>query len=507
MRIRRSSGLALALLALSGLGASAGEGLDREGRQWAPYLEWSLENPTFSGNPYDLEATATFVHPESGETHTTGMFFVGGKTWKFRFTATRPGVWTFTTASPDADLAGKSGKVTVAPNPGVPGFVTAFGSKWGRTGTDRAFVPQLVMYATPDLFYNKPEKVDADIKTFLVEHGFNGFHTYVCCRWFDLHEMASNKIRSDDPNPDPRTFEALEMLITKTHAAGGIVHLWAWGDESRHWTPARWGKNGKADQRLQRTVAARLGPLPGWSMGYGFDNFEWVTEAGLRAWHACMHEHLGWFHFLGARADKNQLTQLYEGLDYASYEQHRPDYAKYAETIGKRPGKPSFSEDRFRVRQGGGYAYKDYDEAMTRRGLWHSTLAGGVASIWGRLDGQSSALGSKPYDHPEWIKTWAELFKSRFRRDLVRESRITDGACLRSPDNRRYVFYREACSAIRMDLAGMAAPLKAIAVDTMKPYGELDLGTLKVENQVWSAPYKSDWAIAIGDFASQEAPR
>ena len=53
----------------------------------------------------------------------------------------------------------------------------------------------------------------------------------------------------------------LELLITKVHAAGGLVHIWAWGDEARRWTPVRWGKNGKVDKRLQRYIAARLGPL------------------------------------------------------------------------------------------------------------------------------------------------------------------------------------------------------------------------------------------------------
>ncbi len=138
------------------------------------------------------------------------------------------------------------------------------------------------MYATPERYHGKPEKIDTDITSFMTGHGFNGFHTYVCRRWFDIGEMRSDHIKSKDPNPDPRTFEALESLITKVHAAGGVVHIWAWGDEARRWTPARWGKNGTADQRLHRYIVARLGPLPGWTMGYGFDNFEWVNEDDLQ---------------------------------------------------------------------------------------------------------------------------------------------------------------------------------------------------------------------------------
>ena len=110
-------------------------------------------------------------------------------------------------------------------------------------------------------------------------------------------------------------------------------------------------------------------------MGYGFDLFEWVDGKQLAQWHDFMHAQLGWLHLLGARAGTNWLAQLSEALDYASYEQHRPDYEKYVQTIDRRPDKPSFSEDRLRIRQSSRYATKDYSTERTRRGLWHSAMA------------------------------------------------------------------------------------------------------------------------------------
>ena len=134
----------------------------------------------------------------------------------------------------------------------VAGFMTHFGSKWGRLGTDRAFVPQYVMYCDPPAFARRPDRIDADIRTFFVEHGFNGFHIALLCRWFDFDKLRSHEIASPSPNPDPRTFEALELLLGKVHAAGGVVHIWAWGDEQRRMTPKKWGINGAVDRRLQR---------------------------------------------------------------------------------------------------------------------------------------------------------------------------------------------------------------------------------------------------------------
>lgn len=470
--------------------------LDKVGTQWFPSIEWSFDNPTYSGNPYDLVATVIFKHRESGESRTTEMFYAGGNFWKFRFTGTRVGTWTFTTASRDPDLDGLSGTVTINPNPGVAGFVTQYGNKWGWLGINKAFVPQFVMYESPSAYYNNPGKIDEDIQTFFVEHGFNAFHTRVYCRWFDINQESSDAI--SEPNPDRRTFEALELLITKVHAAGGVVHIWAWGDEERRQTPVRWGINGAEDKRLQRYIAARLGPFPGWTMGYGFDLFEWVSGSQLSEWHDFMHEHMGWPHYLGARSSTNSLDQLTEAMDYSSYEQHKPDYDKYVETIERRSSKPSFSEDRFRIRNEG--FSKDYAMDETRRGLWNSTMAGGVANIWGNLVG-SSGYFSNVYPNPEQIKTYSEFFEHRFLKDMIRDNNITDCVCLKRPSNAHYIFYKEDALSIRMDLSDMRGSQPAIVVDTKLSYKEINLGQLSPTNQDWNAPYRSDWAIAVGEFS------
>lgn len=510
-RSKRKSMLAIAFAGLliwsvSDSVVNAVDNLSRAGKQWVP-LDWELKNSKYEGNPFDLSAKVNFVHDGSGEKITTGMFYVGKDTWRFRFTGTRSGKWHFTTNSKAAALNGKSGLVTVAANPEGHGFVTSFGNKWGWSGTGKVFVPQLAMYALPDQFYQKPDQIDRDIQTFLVEHGFNGFHTMVFCRWFDITQDRSGNISNKDPNPDLRTFEALELLIRKTYASGGMVHIWAWGDESRRQTPIRLGgKNGKADKRLQGYIAARLGPQPGWTMGYGYDLFEWVREKDLRQWHHYMHQQMGWPHLLGGRSGGPRhykagvkFPQIYEGLDYSSYEQHRPTYEAYVATLEARPNKPSFSEDRFRIRPWG-YPEKDYNQELTRRGLWHSALAGGVANIWGKLEKKTGGVGSMPYPRPEWIKTYSVFFQNRFLKDMYRNNKITNGVCLMRPTKRHYVFYKEDAGELHMDLTQMKGAQKALAVDALKPYQAIDLGKLQPRNQTWKAPYKSDWALAVGEF-------
>ena len=245
-------------------------------------------------------------------------------------------------------------------------------------------------------------------------------------------------------------------------------------------------------------------------MGYGFDLWEWASESQLQGWHNYMHAHMGWSHYLGARSQKNELSQLYEGMDYSSYEQHRPDYNKYVETIEARPSKPSFSEDRFRVRDEG--RDKDYNMEDTRRGLWDSTMAGGIANIWGHLlnspssGAPSGGEASGPYPKPEWIKTWAEFFDGRFLRDMVRANSITNGVCLKHPNNTQFVFYKESTSSIQMNLTTMSGAQRAVAVDAKLPYLEIDMGKLTASEHTWIAPYDSDWAIAVGEFRQNLNP-
>ncbi len=346
------------------------------------------------------------------------------------------------------------------------GSVTNFGNKWGWTGTNEAFVPQLAMYGTPANFHNNPAKIDVAVQTFIVDHGFNGFHVSVACRWFDLDEPDCTSISGSAPNIDVRTFDALEDLITKTHAAGGMVHIWMWGDAERGQNPSvrpDWGGlNGSVEMNLLQEIANRLGPLPGWTMGYGFDVDEWATQAQATTWHNSLQSFLPQFHFLGARpagpntgTNHSAFISWNQGFDYSSYEHHKPTYDVYTAALDALPGKPVMSEDRFRIRNPP--RSKDYTPDETRQGLWNSSMAGGVANIWGNLtNGGSHATGSAPYPNAEQIKTYSLFFESRFKKDMTSSSSGTIRSLTR-PSNTDYIFYQNSTSSIQMDLSGMGS--------------------------------------------------
>jgi hypothetical protein len=158
-------------------------------------------------------------------------------------------------------------------------------------------------------------------------------------------------------------------------------------------------------------------------------------------------------------------------------------------------GRPILYERRF---------YHNRDNAWTmertRRAMWQFTLAGGAGGWWGR----HHSLGANPYPNPEQMQTFARFWQDRFLLELEPASQLTDGVALRTPDHANYLFYKEDASAITLNLSNAATPLPAVAVDTKLAYAEINLGSLAAESQTWTAPYMSDWAIAVGTF--EETP-
>ncbi len=494
---------------------------------YGDYLEWSLTNNNYSGNAFDLQATATFTHQPTGQTITTPMFHDRDGRWKFRFTGTRVGQWSVQTQSSDGDLNGWSGSITVNPASDTNrGFLVGSGRKWARqvaSGSDlgiEAALPQFAMYKQRPKDYASQATVDSAITTFIDQHGFTGFHLpSMGGYWFD-YDRSDNKVNSGMTEPDARTFEALERLITRTHAAGGSVHIWAWGDNQRQQTSEslNGGEEGAIAKRLEKYIAARLGPLPGWSMGYGFDLDEWTTRSNVENWTRRINSQSGWDHLLGGRpegpnhgTDHSGDDDWNKNLPYASYEHHKPDYDVYVAALGANHGgdKPVFSEDRFRMRNEG--RDKDYSEADTRRGLWRATMAGGVANTWGNLipHDANHQSGSASYPNKQQIKTWSTFWvdNGHFTIDMERANQYTGGGAvaLANSDKDRIVVYHENSDRVSVNVAGLNTTYNVFAVDATGNYQEIPLGQVS-GNTTINLPHKSDWAIVLTTGAPPPPP-
>lgn len=409
---------------------------------WECY-EFTLDEP--------VAGPITIQHTE-GETHQTLAFEDAGQ-MKFRFTPSQAGNWKFS--------VGGSIDISAVQPDYAKGFVVANGINWVRSATGEAFVPQYVMYNRTDL--------DNGLQEFVVEHGFTGFHIT------NLRDFLQNT-------------SYFEAIVLKTYRLGGVTHFWIWGDRSRWQTPSTYGVDADV---LYREIAARLGPLPGWTIGYGFDLYEWASAEEIEQFRAFLHRSISYRHLVGGRGYKNEYRQISSNLDYASWEWHQPTLADYKDHIKFAKGKPAFSEDRFRVRQPSRYPDKDYDFDMTRKGLWHSALSGGVANIWGH---KPKGRGySQPYPNKEAIRTYRRTIDLYFELGMSVEDNVLEGGSCLGADG-HLLCYVENASKINFQTGAPDAISKVLAIDTKKAYREIDINN---RGQVIKLPNISDWAILL----------
>ncbi|MFP4521537.1 MAG: DUF5060 domain-containing protein, partial [Fibrobacterota bacterium] len=281
---------------------------------FSEYAEWSLNNSSYSGNPFDLITSATFTHSSHSDI-TTEMFYDGNNTWKFRFTGVQTGTWNFSTSSSDPDLDGHTGTVTVNANPdqAARGFLNSQGQMFTIQSGDNGEVTGIV----PNIWMNYREEcvgsegINANGWTpvqYLMgnstrwenfldearEHGCNGVQILPQRDLMDMSTSANN------PNLD--NFRTIEEAIISANSRNMFLHIFMWGDEQRGWQPPD-GLNSTSDLRLNRYLAARLGPLPGWWISLGFDLMEWAGHTATVQWHDHLLDKLGWYHLLGARKE------------------------------------------------------------------------------------------------------------------------------------------------------------------------------------------------------------
>lgn len=352
---------------------------------------------------YEFQVDSGEYHPftiihESGINFRVISFFEDNIS-KIRFTPTKTGKW-YLNGNLLVVIDGKRPEY-------AKGFVKAYGNKWIRSATGEAFIPQYIMFDRSD--------IKSSIKEFIVDHGFTGFHIS------NLRDFTKN----------PSYFES---IILETYRKGGTTHFWIWGDKQRKLTPEFY--NGSVG-KLYKEIIARIGPLPGWTIEYGFDLFEWATADELDSWRTDWHNLSSYHHLMGGRGYKNEYRQISDKLDYTSWEWHRPTMEDYRMHIDKAGGKPVMSEDRFRVRSPSRYPKKDYSEELTVQGLWNSFFSGGVANIWGKKANDGSY--SSPYKLKSEIRSYRDFVDQYYSLGMTAHTGTGSSIC--ATDN-KYLFCR-----------------------------------------------------------------
>jgi hypothetical protein len=526
----------------------------RQAEMWK-YEEWTLVNTSWTGNPFDVIASVTFVHSGTGLSHKTQMFYAGDKRWKFRFTGTRTGNWNFSTSSSDPELDGHTGSLTVGPRSDsrLKGFLTNVGNKYAIMDEDidhlTGYVYQVFMnqqdyeqqhrHSSRILGHPNRDALIADYWNNTQDNGFDIYFFAVFYSWFRMGALSIDDFSSNsDPHldqPDLALFDVLETAIKYAHERGGRTHIWAWGDNDSRQTPNRLGGGirGARHLRLMRYIAARLGPLPGWVMSFGFDTIEMPDAEMDTAWWADeMRRLMGWPHILMSRGWHNDSfgANSYASFGAAPYDLQTSDkgpvdYHEIRQHLEAHINKPSIYEERHTYNRWQCWPGPVSDpnrlsETGSRRLIWWQAMAGGMGGFFGHFSTRFNIFGPFRPDGP--CGYHSESLKTAFRthREFWSDGRLnlsmspdncrvtgSNTYCLASADNRQFIYFVEDTNSVTLDLRSMPGSQSVVAVDTRAEYDEKDMGSLMAGIHKIRLDKTSDWVIAVGSFDNLEQPK
>ena len=419
--VRQRCGLLLAALLLACGSVLAPEGLLAKEVELYRWTDFPIEAPGAAAGieKWDVEGSCLWTHEDGAAERTSLVWYSGsGDTYVYRFGASLPGWWRGVTRSPVAALDGLELSVEVVPSSNPrrtgwsgqrPGEPTAWARQQGPKGELVRRTPILIMMPDVREWHDEPAAMRSFVAEFHDHHGFNGGHISTIGRsWFEVD--STDHLRTAPQVPDVRTFAALEAAAAEWSERGGWLHLWMWGKGgSGDFSNLPGGYDGAESRRLNRYVAARLGPVPGWSMGIGWDVEFWADEAMIRWWLDDLAAQLGgWHHWIGVRYSDSDIGQgidpepanrgeyLARGIAWNTI---RPGHEQYAgwehwstltsdeaieAGLAAIPDRPMMSEDRFR-RRDGAWPQKDMhsdDDILEEIPRWAGR---GVAAIYGRL--------------------------------------------------------------------------------------------------------------------------
>jgi hypothetical protein len=242
-------------------------------------------------------------------------------------------------------------------------------------------------------------------------------------------------------------------------------------------------------------------------MSYGFDLNEWVRPEQVASWANYLNQHSGWPLMLSARETRDGRSfSSPEVLPVASNDDG-PVYGNFDGQLGlfewarlrlnQTPSRPAIFEQRFSYLR-----HNFWDMDKTRRAFWQFTLAGGIGSMWGHYPPDCAAYVAGAYPNPEQLRAHRRFWRDRFLLDMHPANDLSrdDTTLVLQASDSHAVFYREDAESIHLDLSAMDGRQPAVALDATKEYAEIDLGTLDPGERTWRAPYRSDWAIAVGAF-------
>jgi hypothetical protein len=344
-------------------------------------------NPSWRGNPFDLEFTGTFTHTESGRSLTQFGFHAGDDTWKIHFMPDQPGEWTFRTQSSDGDLDRRGGSFTAVPSD-LPGLLEADGIGWRLSG-EGPFFP-ILLAAGP---YIRAEPIErtrsfADwardsagariIGTTLLS--FAGDSPYTFDQEDRMYEDDAEGERFHLP-----AWDRLGAFYDAVRDRGMGHYIMVYADDASapdaHGLPeGRRGSISRPEERLFRYLVARFGAYPIVMWDTGIDIGEYRSDAWIDSFVEWFRTNDPWQHPVGSRTGGGSGGVSPAGATYYSDGLRTlPSRAELLERVMSRTV-PTAMTDRYRENFDSPF---DGGRDKVRQAAWQMLLTHGTAVYFG----------------------------------------------------------------------------------------------------------------------------
>jgi hypothetical protein len=250
-------------LLLLTLSATAGENIPR----YSVY-EQTFEHAGDFENPYvQLSAAATLTEPDGRTARSAPLFWDGGRTWRFRFSPGKVGLWKWTIQSENAGLNGAAGEFHVVESdlPGGIQPMTGFPRHFQRqNGAPFWFLGDTAwaLYTDDDQEKHNRDTAASYIRRRAAQ-GFNVIHSMLLSEagWGNSGGAPFTDLEAEYLNPAYWQEVDRRLQFLNSHGIVGGLAL-AWGDK-RGREPYAWNRFPTSDarRRYARYIAARYSAL------------------------------------------------------------------------------------------------------------------------------------------------------------------------------------------------------------------------------------------------------
>ncbi|MCB8981746.1 MAG: DUF5060 domain-containing protein [Ardenticatenaceae bacterium] len=336
-------------------------------------FEIAYANPSWGGNPFDLDFQATFTHTASGRSVTQLGFYAGNNVWKLFFMPDELGEWTFVTDSSDPELNNKAGAFNCVPS-NLPGQLVAGGNRWQLEETNKFIAP--IMIPTREWF--KQTNTSDGIDDFLLwTNSTVGAHVVGTTLVYFKHPQAAVPyIKGQEGDAfNIAMWDRLNSHYDMLRDMGMGFYIMFYSDDSE--SPNLYGITAQSEEelRLFRYAVARFSAYPIVMWDTGIDIGETRSDAWIDWFAEWFNDNDPWQHPVSSRTGGGSGGKFpLEGSYYSDGSATLPAHSQVVASW-QSLSVPLAYTDRWRENGTRG----NFDRDKIRRAVWEVGLVGGTA--------------------------------------------------------------------------------------------------------------------------------